>query len=229
MKKFIFEKFINAYANQITILILANHYRAFLVTKTFANPNAYSLKSVSKHLFQENQRIHIHIQSRLTTNFSKKPELFARSFDFLDVSNTKHSFKINLDAPISPHLHSIYLVHQKTYAFFNRLRQEDFHSVITYKMRSPEAENDKKIRAFPTLKTIDAKPIKLDEIAETISYAAKLLKNISAQNRMSDIDFFDALPRQDKNAYLPKMTLRPFPRAAHMDQQTSNANKSSYL
>lgn len=220
MNHFRFEPFIDAYANQITTMIIANPgYYPFHVTKTFANPRAYPLKSVAKYLFQQNERIHIHIQSRLTTNYSRKPELFVRSFDFLDVSNTKKSFDVNLECPDAPHIHSICLIHHKTLSSFTRLRDENFASVVTYKMRSSEADSERTIKAFPTLKTIHAEPVRIDNIRKTLSYAAKLIKNFSVQKKMNEIDFFDALPNPNENSYRPNMTLRPFPRERPTNKQ----------
>lgn len=215
MKHFQFDPFINAYSNHITNIILANPvYRPFLVTKTFANPNAYSMKSVAKYLFEQNERIHLHIQSRLTNNYSRKPRLFARSFDFLDISNTKNSFQVNTDMPLKPHIHSIYLIHQETLTAFRNLINENFVSVIAYRMNSPDHEKTEKIRAFPALKTIDARPVAIDQIPETLVYAAKLLKNFSIQIMMTDIDFYDLLPRPEISHYLPRMSARPFPKSA---------------
>ena len=110
----------------------------FFVTTCFHDTNISApFPRQAAYAMQQYERVYRHLTSRLMRNFSKKIYLQPLTFDFLDLPHTRTQKSINLYRTVVPHVHSIYLVHEKTLERFDELQREKFCSINSHpNMRS---------------------------------------------------------------------------------------------
>jgi len=174
-----------AYTSHIRELVAEDkNLVPYFVTTVFADFTCNSreqLKRKTTYAITHYDRVYRHLTSKLMTNFSKKPHLHPVTVDFVDLPNTKHSLKINLREPSTPHIHSIYLLHQKTLNRFEALRDDDFSSIVNHP-------------CLEQLLSIHAAPIDLSDLERVVSYSAKLLQNDAAIAIADDVPLFNQFP-----------------------------------
>lgn len=174
------------YSTHITNLLIENkNRRPYFVTSTFCHSESLrprSFQDVIWHAFARYDHVYRHLTSRLMTNFSKKPFLHPTTFDFVDMPNTRVSRKLNFYNPVTPHIHSIYLVHEDTLERFEALRNGAFQVVVSHP-------------ALHFVQTIDARLIEPSTLTKVISYAAKLLDNREAVKLAGDVPLFTQYPK----------------------------------
>lgn len=141
--------------------------RPFFITTILhqaSRARSASLSSQATYAMQQYGRVYRHLTSNLMNNFSKKLHLQPLTFDFLDLPHTRKATIINLYEPCTPHIHSIYLVHEATLTRFRTLHRQNFYSITSHP-------------ALKVVSSIDCRPIEDGTLPRTVSYAAKLLEN----------------------------------------------------
>jgi len=135
---------------------------------------------LSEPVWNTYERVYVHVASRLTNNFSRKPTLQPLTFDFLDVNGTKDSRYACFTPTTIPHIHSIYLVHDAVKGKFDELMAESFFSVITHP------------KMADIVSSIHAKPV--TDLQGAISYASKFYDNAYAKKLRNDYPLFNQFP-----------------------------------
>lgn len=174
------------YSSHITQLLTNNNDRLpYFITTTFRNFKTLSPRSFPnaiRHALASYDHLYRHLTSRLMTNFSKKPFFHPVTFDFVDMPNSRSSFELNFIEPITPHIHSIYLIHEVTLDHLEALRAMNFRTVLDHP-------------ALHSVRTIDAQPIEPSTLHNVVSYAAKLLNNHEAVRLADDAPLFTQHPQ----------------------------------
>jgi hypothetical protein len=104
------------------------------------------------------------------------------TFDFVDMPHTRASLEINFYDPVTPHIHSIYLLHEATLERFEALRSEGFQSIVDHP-------------AMHSVRSVDARLIERGTLPRTVSYAAKLLSNREAVRLAGEGPLFTQHPK----------------------------------
>ena len=152
--------FIQSYLNQHP------EVKPYLVTFRFKNiPLNYSYcpyqyKFLTNLTWRFYHKVYYHLSSTLTNNITKKPYLFPRTFDFLDVEHTSKSKAVTFTETTIPHIHSIYLFHEKLLSPLDKHIKNEFCSITNHS----SFIND--------IRTIDARPI-TEDLTHTVSYCSK--------------------------------------------------------
>jgi hypothetical protein len=114
-------------------------------------------------------------------NFSTKRHLHPMTFDFLDIPDSRHVSQIDFEGLHTPHIHSVYLVHENTRPRFEGLIEERFDSVI----RHPRMD---------ALVSIHAVRITASDIQDVIAYSSKMLEVNRAVALVDDAPLFNQFP-----------------------------------
>jgi hypothetical protein len=173
------------YATHIDKLLAANPDRTpYFVTTAFADfeTNARDvLKAKINYSWDKYDDVYRHILTALMNNFSFKRHLHPLTFDFIDLPGTRYSRHLNKDDPKTPHIHSIYLIHDKTLSRFEELRAESFTSITSHP----------KLRA---LISIHAVPLVKDTTKHLFDYASKLYCSGHHLESSAGVNLFNQYP-----------------------------------
>jgi hypothetical protein len=178
-----------AYTEQITneIKNSAGNYRPFLTTTTFKYiPLSQSSMKQQYCFFTDStwtqySKTYRFILSKLTNNYSKKPYLYPRTYDFFDVPGTRTNINAAFTERTIPHIHSIYLVHQDTLNAFQNLIDDKFYSVVSHDSN------------IDFIASIHAEPITHD-LPRAVAYCSKFYDNCYATSMRTDYDLFRQFP-----------------------------------
>jgi len=174
------------YSSHIANLLLEKQNRQpYFVTTTFCHSERFSPRSFQDavwYVLGRYDHLYRHLTSKLMNNFSKKSYLHPMTFDFLDIPHTRASRELNFYDPVTPHVHSIYLVHEDTLDRFETLRNDGFLVILDHP-------------ALSAVRTIDARLIQASSLTNVVSYAAKLLNNREAVRLAGDAPLFTQYPK----------------------------------
>ena len=185
--KLSYQQLVGAYTDQIQEILCSHHGLApYFITTSFSDFStdaSNQIKSKIKFVWKQYDAVYRHLTSRLMRHFTDKRHLHPRTYDFIDLPGTRHSFKINVYEPKTPHLHSVVLIHPDTLGRFQLLATEQFQSIVVHP-------------SLQFLVSIHAEEIDLPTLPTVVRYAAKFLENDNAQHLLDDdTDLFNQFPR----------------------------------
>ena len=125
-----------------------------------------------------------HLISNLMNHFNHKTYLHPLTFDFLDVDGTDKSIKSSFSRYTIPHIHSIYLLHEKTLPKFIKLMEEQFIPIVLHK------------DIHPYISRFHAEPI-TTELSKVVSYASKFYDNVEARRIRYQHQLYNCFPIAD--------------------------------
>lgn len=120
----------------------------------------YQYKFLTNLTWKFYHKVYYHLASTLTNNITKKPYLFPKTFDFLDVDHTGKTKLATFTETTIPHIHSIYLIHDKLLDKFHSHISNQFQSITNHHSLSEH------------IRTIHAEPITTD-LPRAVSYCSK--------------------------------------------------------
>ena len=177
-----------AYSKHISALVSGSaEHSPYMVTTVFGDFSGLrelSFPEKIKYVHREYDRAYRHLTSNLMNNFSKKHHLHPITFDFIDIPETQHPTNINFFDLPTPHIHSVYLVHDKTQPRFESLASENFASIVRH-------------RSMSALTSMHATKIPPCEISDVVAYSAKFLELSGAVARAEDAPLFSQFPIGD--------------------------------
>lgn len=174
------DTFIKPHANQMQKMIDENDLTPYFVTTSFTNIDA-SIAAKITFCFKQYDRFYRHLVSNLMNNYTRKFHLHPRTYDFVDLPNSRKN-QAHTNDPKTPHIHSIFLVHPDTKSAFEQMMSEQFAQIVSNpSMRSV-------IQCY-------AEPITHD-LEHVVSYAAKfMLSSSSAFLRSQQLDLMTQYPK----------------------------------
>lgn len=128
----------------------------------------YQYKFLTNLTWKFYHKVYYHLSSSLTNNLTRKPYLFPKTYDFLDIDHTDKSKSVTFTETTIPHIHSIYLIHDKLLDKFHTHISNGFQSIITRPYFSDH------------IRTIDARPI-TENLPHAVSYCSKFYDNYQAR------------------------------------------------
>lgn len=156
--------------------------RPYMVTFRFSNIPTNNSYCPYQYRFLTNltwnfyHKVYYHLSSSLTNNITRKPYLFPRTYDFLDIDHTDKSKSVTFTETTIPHIHSIYLVHDDLVKKLEQHIGQQFITITNHK------------HFVGSTRTIDARPI-IDDLPKVVSYCSKFY------------DIYQARIIRDKNQY----------------------------
>ena len=189
MKQLSYKEITNAYTKQISHEINQsnNTLRPFMMTIRFKHIPLSPSSNFKKYCFfsdatwSQYSKTYRFVLSQLDRHFDKRPHLHPRTYDFFDVDNTSKFINASFTENTIPHIHSIYLIHEKTLPAFNNLIQTEF-----YKVKSHHSMCN-------YIQSIDARPI-LDNLPRAVAYCSKFYDNCYARAMIEDYELHRQLP-----------------------------------
>jgi hypothetical protein len=162
---------IEEYYKNINQILDLNRHRAFFMTVSFTSPNylfeqhSNIIGSQIRSSFQKYNGFYRHLSSKLKNHFTKHLNILPRTFDFIDFPGTRHSKTISLNAePKTPHIHSVYLVHNDTIERFESLMKTKFSEIVSHPSQ----------RSVISAYAVPIKPTNAD-LKRVLSYSMKFL------------------------------------------------------
>jgi hypothetical protein len=156
----------------------------YFVTTTFIDiycKSKISLLTKINYAWATYASAHTFLLTKLMPHFSKKRHLHPITYDFIDLPGTRYTTTITTQEPDTPHIHSIYLVDDRTHTKFEEMRSKSFSPIISHdKMRN--------------VMSIHAQPLDPETTGRVISYASKLFKGSSGLESSRGINLFNQYP-----------------------------------
>ena len=211
------------YEERISTLIASNKYSPYLLTTVLQFvPNAFNDTTcqypfLSAPTWDLYSKLYRHLLSQLDRRYHRKHDFHPLTFDFLDINGSRGNPFAALTERTIPHVHSIYLVHEKTLPRFEELANSRFESIVHHPSIAPYVSS------------IDAQPFELSDLPQIVSYCSKFYDNAYVRNIRDDLELFNQFPDHTRTQLKGARGLdrRPSrPNAAHIIQQ-SNQDDSS--
>lgn len=155
-------------------LYLHPEVRPYLTTFRFDNIPTnnsycpYQYKFLTTLTWNFYHRVYYHLSSSLTNNITRKPNLFPRTYDFLDIDHTDKSKSVTFTETTIPHIHSVYLIHTDLVGRFEEHIDNQFQSITNSNIFAEH------------IRTIDARKI-TNDLPFVVSYASKFYDNYQAR------------------------------------------------
>lgn len=143
----------------------------------------YQYKFLTNLTWKFYHKVYFHLSSSLTNNITRKPNLFPRTYDFLDIDHTNKSLAVTFTETTIPHIHSIYLIHESVLGRFQNHIDTEFTAITNHHCFKDH------------IRTIDARPI-TDDLPFVVSYASKFYDNYQARNIRNNhqYEFYNQFP-----------------------------------
>lgn len=180
---------VSAYTRLITSEIQSSNdnYIPFMTTVRFRKIDLSLSSNYKKYYFFSDatwiqySKTYRFILSQIDRHYNQRPHLNPKTYDFFDVDGTSKNINSPFTENTIPHIHSIYLIHKRTFPAFRHLIDTQFYNVINHHTMCDY------------IRTIHSKPITHD-LEGTVRYCSKFYDNCYAKNMRSDYDLFRQFP-----------------------------------
>jgi hypothetical protein len=206
-----------AYTNQITKQIEEsnNTLHPYMMTVRFKYiPLSHSNIKQKYRFFTDatwNQysKTYRFIISQIDKHYNKRPQYNPLTYDFFDVDNTSKYINVSFTESTMPHIHSIYLVHEKTLTAFQSLANDQFYNVINHHSMCDY------------VKSIHAEPIK--DIHRTVAYCSKFYDNCYAKSMRADYNLYLQMPitEQEKESLILEREHLPYQKIIRLIKESN--------